>query len=745
LTAVEGEPYDLGFGTIVSTSLIGQTLGQYRVIDELGAGGMGVVYKAQDVRLGRLVALKVLPQATSDDEEAVERFRREARTASSLNHPNICTIYSFDEHNGQLYLAMELLEGEPLDRKLAGRPLEFRMLLDYGTQIADALDAAHAEGVLHRDIKPANIFLTRRNQVKILDFGLAKLAAAHQHDATSMVTERFSSMAGTTVGTIAYMSPEQARGEDVDPRTDLFSFGVVLYEMSTGRQSFPGATTAVVFDGILNREPMPPSMVNAQIPAEIDRIISKSLEKDRTLRYQSAADMRADLQRLKRDSGSRRVAAAGASTSGSVVLPGPSGTAIPYSTSVYNSSEVIAPSAGPDVARFVPPPEPPAAAPSSPALPPAASSPAAAAAPAAINRRAMSPMLMGAIAIAAIGVVAIVAVSRMAMSRREEPPPPVEAALEPIGASATADAAALVSFAAPATAAIPVITSIAPATTTAPSTNATPGVPAVVANPVATAKPVPVAEPPKPDPAIAAAAERLDVAKAKISHNVLEPALADLKQIVTDFPGSAAAAEASFTTADVLEKLGRVDDAMGAHVEFANRFPNDRRVPASKLRLAELMSRSKQPNKDNATRDILAQLISAYPATPQALQALQMKIRLDGERRQREMDPVLNIQVPAVLPTLRTLTEQFPTDPSAMAAFSRLAGLYEDLNQWERAAQAWSTLATNFPNNSQDAWFRAGEIYERRLRDTDRARAAFEKVPQGSGKYRDAQRKLQRK
>ena len=296
----------------MSIPLIGQTLGQYRIVDQLGAGGMGVVYKAQDVRLGRLVALKVLPQTSSDDqEEAIERFRREARTASSLNHPNICTIYSFDDHQGQLYLAMELLEGETLDRKLAGRPLELSSILELGSQIADALDAAHSEGILHRDIKPANIFLTRRGQVKVLDFGLAKLAPDNNRrrgDLQPQLTEQFTSMAGTTVGTVAYMSPEQARGEDVDPRTDLFSFGVVLYEMATGRQSFAGGTTAVVFDGILNRDPTPPSTINHAIPVELDRIISKALEKDRGLRYQSAADVRADLQRLRRDSGSRRVA-----------------------------------------------------------------------------------------------------------------------------------------------------------------------------------------------------------------------------------------------------------------------------------------------------------------------------------------------------------------------------------------------------------------------------------------------------
>ena len=258
----------------MSNSLVGQTLGHYKILDQLGAGGMGVVYRAQDTKLGRQVALKVLPTSSrGTDDETVERFRREARTASALNHPNICTIYGFDEYEGQLYLAMELLDGDPLDRRLSGRPLDLRHMLDIATQVADALDAAHTEGILHRDVKPANIFLTRRGQVKMLDFGLAKLSPEYRRRASHIdakhetrVVEHFTSKAGTTVGTIAYMSPEQARGDDVDPRTDLFSFGVVLYEMATGKQSFPGHTTAVVFDGILNRDPIPPSNINQSLP-----------------------------------------------------------------------------------------------------------------------------------------------------------------------------------------------------------------------------------------------------------------------------------------------------------------------------------------------------------------------------------------------------------------------------------------------------------------------------------------------
>src|SRR5215203_1141920 len=350
----------------VTTSLIGQTLGHYKILDQIGAGGMGVVYRAQDLKLGRQVALKVLPTGNTASEEAVERFRREARTASSLNHPNICTIYGFDEHDGQLYLAMELLDGDPLDRKLSGRPLDLKVMLDIAAQVADALDAAHTEGILHRDIKPANIFLTRRGQVKVLDFGLAKLSpeyrrSGRQFDARHETSppEHFTSMAGTTVGTIAYMSPEQARGDDVDPRTDLFSFGVVLYEMATGRQSFPGHTTAVVFDGILNREPAPPSTINAMLPVELDRIVSKALEKDRGLRYQTAADLGADLKRLRRDSGSRSSIAHASSASHSsqdvqtVVMPsaattqvgGPSGIGAPPTVTIESQSGKTSPHA----------------------------------------------------------------------------------------------------------------------------------------------------------------------------------------------------------------------------------------------------------------------------------------------------------------------------------------------------------------------------------------------------------------
>jgi len=681
----------------VTTNILGQTVSHYRVIEPLGEGGMGVVYRAEDVKLGRPVALKFLSPGRSQERQMLERFMREARTASALNHPNICTIYEIDEFEGAPFIAMELLEGHTLDHRIDHRPLGINQVIDYALQICDALDAAHARGILHRDIKPANIFVTAREQVKVLDFGLAKSTETRspgsgvlRSDAqTELQTELLSTRAGVALGTIAYMSPEQARGEDLDARSDLFSFGLVLYEMTTGQRTFQGSTSAVIFDAILNREPAAPIELNANVPAALERIIAKLLDKDKEGRYLSAIDVRADLEQVKLE---RSTPAMGSTR------------ALPHTVSPSSRSGAHWPSAKSGETATAP------------------------------SRRRIS---------AAALLVGLWLFFQAGNRSAETQAPVVPTTDTPAGASTPVATDATPAAPQPATppAPAPAAPAMSPSAAGTDSGRAASGTPA----PAATAAAPPAGTSPAAPPAAASdsLAESIKIARAKADAKLFDQAVADLRAGLAASPSSPSAPSAHLLLGNILHRQGRPEDAMAAYVELRSRHGRTPEAAEGTFLLADLVLQSKRNDREETARQLFTAIPSMTGSAPWAVQALLRRATLEDRARARVVDSVLGVTVPASLVSYRQVVESYPDAAGVEPALARLGEMYEDLRRYDLAGQAWLDLARRFPANTRDAAWRAGELFEKRLKDPQRMREAYSLVTMRSSHYRDAQKKLQ--
>jgi TolA-binding protein len=714
---------------------VGDTVSHYRVREQLGSGGMGVVFKAEDLTLGRYVALKFLAPEV-DDPGAVARFQAEARSLSALNHPNICTIHEIGSYDGRPFLAMELLEGQPLHRAIGDRPLALQTLLDLAVQVADALEAAHSTGLVHRDIKPANVFVTRRGQAKVLDFGLAKFTRDPHAGLGQTLAPTGSGVAGPvtasgmTMGTVAFMSPEQARGEALDGRSDIFSFGLVLYQMATGRQTFEGNTAAVVFDAILNRQPVPPGELNPDLPVELERIITKSIEKDARFRYQAAAELRTDLQRLKRDvEGGRALPTSGqmaaAAASGLVPAAPPSQAAV----QTYSEGTVVAGGAAASAMH-------------------AAVEQARAAERAARGRRRRGGLAIGlaALVLVAIGIAAVVVFHPFRAPEPTAPATPAAAQAPPLPSTPVANPSAQAPVVLPQADATPrAASAAAPAGDGQARVAVPPGAAATKrggAVPADAASAAAAARGGRPGTkAEQEAAADLDVARTKLDRKLYDQAVDDLKAFVDKRPGSALAPEATFLIAEARRLQGRREDAMGGYVEFGARYKTHARAPEALFRLAQLTSQGTRQGSLEEARQLYGEVSERYGDSSWAAMALVERAAIEDRLKLRLVDQALATSVPASLVSLRRLVQQHPSHPLAEKAYWTLADGYEEIKRYQQAAEACESLAQAFPATKYDAWFRAGEIYERRLKDKDKARAAFAQVPESSPRFKDAQKR----
>jgi serine/threonine protein kinase/TolA-binding protein len=604
----------------------GQTVTHYKLVAKIGEGAGAVVYHAHDLSLGRDVVLKFVAPGGLD---ALVRFQHEARTISSLNHPNICTIYEIGEHEGSHFLAMEMLDGDVLARIIGRGPLATAQLIDLGTQIAEALDAAHAERIVHRDLKPANVFVTRSGHVKLLDFGVAlllpKRPASHE-------TGRLTS---STAGTIPYMSPEQAQAEELDHRSDLFSLGVVLYEMATGRRPFVAPTGPGTLAAIATCMPVAPRVINPRIPAELERIIAKALEKKPALRYQSASDLRADLQRLARD------------------LDANPGLALPF--------------------------QPPRVSP--------------------------APGLRWWAAAAAILVLAAAGWLYVATTTRSSINLPNGPASPPLGPVARLAPAAPV-----------IIPRGAPAATVHREKDRN--------------------ERPPSAPAV----DELAVAGKQIDLRLYDQAIVTLRRVADSEKGRQAV-EALFLTASIHETRNDIADAMSTYVEIAARFPGDTRAPEALLKLAQATLKSRRAHNERDVVRTLDTLVDKYPDSVWAPRALLMRAEIETREGGFQRDEAFGGSVPVAAVTYRWICERYAESDSAPTALQRLAAIYVDARRYDSAAALLERLAARDDDGRFDAWFAVAEIYDKRLKDRQRARAAYARVPPSSPHYAEAQKK----
>ena len=685
-----------------ASRLTGTTLAHYRILDPLGEGGTAVVYRAEDLMLGRLVALKLLPASITGDLGTIARFQHEARTISTLSHPNICTIYEIGDCEGRQYIAMEYLEGRPLSKVLDNRALEPYRLVELAIQIADGLEAAHEARVVHRDLKPANIQVSARDHVTLLDFGLATLLPfGLSRNVTA--AEPWMCEGG---GTGPYMSPEQTLGEAVDTRSDLFSFGVVLYEMATGVRPFTAATPGALAEAIRSERPLPARDLNTAVPEALDRIITKALEKQRKLRYQTASDMAADLRRLKRDLDTSHVAAAPPAGRGDNA-PAVTGRRKPPARVFGGRLLEIATAAA--VGGVV----------VSLGLPElvewhvgraTAVSTAAAARPGAENdRRPAAPP--------ADPAVSGTEHAKFTAGRSGNAAPPTPADMT------TASSRALTAPAGSSTATARLGTAPGAAT---PATGLTP----------LTAEDAVSAE------REARVTDALRIAEAKASLQLYDQALDTLRQAVVTAPDSRSAPAAYLRIATIHQARGAADEAIAGYLEVATRYPKDAIAAEALFRMAEAIQASRRKDRDQEARAAYSQIAAQHARSAFAARALMARAALEDRDRLTLEDGRLGRRVPASLASYREVVERHPRSPEREHALWQLASRYEDLEAWVDACAALETLGSAYPRTRYDVWFPAGEIAQKRLKDPARALRAFARVPATSPHYRDAQKRL---